>query len=740
MSPIARFQDAKCPAYTLAFCAALTTITFTLSGASHAQDDDESAPLEYTLEVVDEGTSEFEIEAEGFNVDAIETYDFKIKSTTLNQLLQRSPGVNVRQQGGMGSETTYSLAGMSGDSVRFFIDGVPMEYFGESYSANNIPPSLLSRVDIYKGVVPVELGTDSLAGAINLVTNPTGEETYLDLSQSIGSFDTYQTTVQGGIHDSESGYFARLDLFHNQSENDYEVWGDGVRYRDGFTWVEFTESNPAKRFNDDFETTNVKLDLGIQNQPWADEFSVGYVTSDLEKGLQHGASVLAVYGEVRIEEDFNFPYLIHRMSDWGWRGLSTNLFVGRSDKETLTEDLSDQDYDWSGNSIDSGPGELADFRPIYRTLVDETDILRLNSAFNLTDFHSLGINLTYTDATRYGRNPLPQDQAELERQGLTKTFLGFALESSWLQDTLTTNVFVKHYDYDASVNTDEYDTSDEDGLIGSQVLANRTEQSHLGGGFAAAYDWSDTLRLKLSIENAVRMPTAEEALGDGINYLPSPSLEPEKSTNLNLGFQKIYELDDSHSFQFDGTFVYRETTEQIVATLVSLQAPGFRYDNIDDVKTDGVELAMTYSYEDFLTISANATILDIRNDTPFNDITNRENILFGDRLPNIPYEFFNVSVSADFYDWFQSGSKINTYWNITHINEYFLHWPSLGDQGTKRTIPTQTSHDVGVSYTFPDESLSIAFDINNLFDEQVFDNWRLQKPGRALFLKVSYSY
>ncbi|MEM9605027.1 MAG: TonB-dependent receptor plug domain-containing protein [Pseudomonadota bacterium] len=696
-----------------------------------------------TLEVT--GTVEEsaeDIEAEGFNVDAIETYDIKEKSITINQVLEQSPGVNVRQSGGMGSETTYSMAGMSGDSVRFFVDGVPMEYFGDSYSANNIPPSLLSRIDIYKGVVPVDLGSDNLAGAINLVTNPGVDETYLDLSQSAGSFSTYQTTLQAGTQNPNTGLFGRFDLFHNQSENDYEVWGEGVRYLEGLQYIEFTEDNPAKRFNDDFTTTNAKLDLGYKDLDWADEISLGLISSDLDKGLQLGGGVTAVYGDVRIEEKVSFPYLIHRKSDWGWRGLNTNLFIGNTDKETFTNDTSRRRYDWSGNFIDSAPGEISDSRPLLRTLFEDSWTTRLNAAFDFNDYHRLGMNLNYTKLDRRGEDPLAEvwEQAQLAPQDVTKTFFGVALESYWLDDRLSTNVFTKYYDYEANVTTDEYDSDDPDDLIRSQVVTNTTRNGLAGFGFAAAYDASDTLKYKISIEDAARLPTAEEALGDGINYLPSPDLGPEKSLNLNLGIGKRFDLNDTDSLQFEATALYRDTEDMMVLQWVQLAAPPYRFQNLDNVVTQGLEASVVYSFRDFLTVSANATVLDIRNDTPFDSVNNRENLLYRDRLPNIPYELANLNISADFYDWFQPGSSTNLYWNTNYVHEYFLSWPSLGDADTKRVIPEQLSHDAGVSYTFPNERLSLAFDVTNLTDEQLFDNWRLQKPGRAFFLKVSYSY
>ncbi len=45
-----------------------------------------------------------------------------------------------------------------------------MDYLGTSLTLNNIPPSMIERIEVYKGVVPVHLGADALGGAVNIVT------------------------------------------------------------------------------------------------------------------------------------------------------------------------------------------------------------------------------------------------------------------------------------------------------------------------------------------------------------------------------------------------------------------------------------------------------------------------------------------------------------------------------------------------------------------------------------------
>lgn len=64
-----------------------------------------------------------------------------------------------------------TLNGFTGRNVKIFMDGVPMQGNSSSFQLNNIPVSLAERIEVYKGVVPVEFGGDAIGGAINIVTN-----------------------------------------------------------------------------------------------------------------------------------------------------------------------------------------------------------------------------------------------------------------------------------------------------------------------------------------------------------------------------------------------------------------------------------------------------------------------------------------------------------------------------------------------------------------------------------------
>lgn len=58
-----------------------------------------------------------------FAVNALDVKPIVNSLNNLNELVNRASGIKVRQEGGVGSDFDLSINGMSGNSVRYFIDG-----------------------------------------------------------------------------------------------------------------------------------------------------------------------------------------------------------------------------------------------------------------------------------------------------------------------------------------------------------------------------------------------------------------------------------------------------------------------------------------------------------------------------------------------------------------------------------------------------------------------------------------
>ena len=86
-------------------------------------------------EVVVEGKSEAtRVREQAYAVAAINARELAHRTVDMNQLITRTAGVRVRESGGLGSGFDYSINGMSGRAIRFFVDGVPLDRYGSGYS------------------------------------------------------------------------------------------------------------------------------------------------------------------------------------------------------------------------------------------------------------------------------------------------------------------------------------------------------------------------------------------------------------------------------------------------------------------------------------------------------------------------------------------------------------------------------------------------------------------------------
>ncbi len=145
------------------------------------------------VSVVSAGVSR--VKNSAYNAVAVDTRDMLNTTKTLSEALAKTPGLKLRESGGVGSDMNLMLDGFSGKHVKIFIDGVPQEGVGSSFGLNNIPVSFADRIEVYKVVVPVGFGTDAIGGVVNIVTNRKRRSWFLDASYSYGSFNTHKSYI-----------------------------------------------------------------------------------------------------------------------------------------------------------------------------------------------------------------------------------------------------------------------------------------------------------------------------------------------------------------------------------------------------------------------------------------------------------------------------------------------------------------------------------------------------------------
>lgn len=672
------------------------------------------------------------IREQAYSVSAISTQDLYNSSSDAQQVLNRVPGVRIQEDGGLGSDVNFNLNGFSGDQVKFFLDGIPMDHFGSALGLSNIPVNAIDRVEVYKGVVPVWLGTDALGGAVNIVTNQ--EKNFLDASYSIGSFNTQRASVNGAYTKPDSGFTFRGNINYNYSDNNYKVW---VPIRQNNNIVDTTE---VERFHDRYRSASARLEAGVVDKSYADQLLFGVLAATNDKQVQHGATMNSVFGGITRNSESFIPTLRYSKKDLFATGLDFSLYSAYNiTKSEINDTLRGVSYNWLGEATynpDSNDGEL---RRTSTTLDDKDLSTGMNLGYEINSHHSLAFNYTFSYYSREIFDEENPDRIENRfPKSLAKQVAGLAYKFDPVEKWSTT-LFGKFYTINA-VGSKQYDF----GLPTQRTDSFEAFQNSFGYGLASSYFLLPRLQLKVSYEHTYRMPTATEMFGDGLFVNPNPDLGPEQSDNINLGAGYNFTLKDQHFISLGSSFIYRNSRD-LIYQVVTVASPQTRFDNLSETRTVGVEGNINYEWGDFLRLGGNFTFQDITDqaDLVYNEsYTNtgyQKNFQKGFRLPNTPYLFGSGNAGFNFKNIGTKESQLNVLYRYNYVEQFFLSWAELGSRDSKKVIPSQSSHDLELSYSIGNGKYNVSFEVRNLTDERLYDKFFLQKPGRAFYLKFRYA-
>lgn len=261
-----------------------------------------------------------------------------------------------------------------------------------------------------------------------------------------------------------------------------------------------------------------------------------------------------------------------------------------------------------------------------------------------------------------------------------------------------------------------------------------TSDSDLGYGLAGSYKVLENLMLNASVEKAYRLPESDEILGDGLNISSTTLLRPESSLNVNIGFGLKLFQENKHKLNIDSNLFYRDVSDLI--QLYQYESSAFIYINFDEVLMKGIDGKIQYAFKDLLTFTQTVSYLNpiVKSDK---DEYGNDNITYDTTLPNTPLFQTNSEARFHFKNLIQKQSKSFAYANLNYTDEYYRYSDIIG-KFNKDKIPSQLVVNCGIGYTFPKENFALSFDANNLFNEQVFDNYAIQKPGRAFYIKATF--
>ena len=687
-------------------------------------------------EVVVTSTGVGRVKKSAFNAVAVDTKELHNSTKSLSEALNQLPGMKLRESGGVGSDMQLMLDGFSGKHVKVFIDGVPQEGAGTAFDLNNIPVNFAERIEVYKGVVPVGFGTDALGGVINIVTNKKRRNWFLDASYSYGSFNTHKSYVNFG-QTFKNGLMYEINAFQNYSDNDYYIdnyiteFGD-----DGIT--ESTDKKKiyhVKRFNDTFHNEAVIGKIGVMDKSWADRLVFSFNYSNFYKEIQTGVYQYVVFGQ-KHRKGYSFvPSVEYRKRNLLIEGLDVSATANYNHNITHNIDTASYKYNWLGDKKYTGtPGEQSHQN-------NESKNTNWNGTFTanyrIGEVHTFTLNHVISTFHRTTRSYISGSSKlsdfsipKKTRKNITGLSYRYMPSDKW-----NVSAFAKYYN-----QYNEGPVSQNSDGIGNYILLKKHLNS-LGYGAAGTYFIVKDLQAKLSYEKAYRLPTTDELFGDEDLEAGKADLKPERSDNFNLNLSYSYHI-GKHAIYVEGSLIYRDTKDYIKRGLSQVSNMSFGYyENHGRVKTKGYNISLRYNYSRWFNIGGTFNSMNARDEEKYRaGGTQQESLTYGQRIPNQPYLYANFDASLTWHDLFAKGNVLTLGYDGYYQHDFPLYWENLGDPTTKIRVPEQLSHNLSIGYSLKGGRYNLSFECRNLTNAKLYDNFSLQKAGRAFYGKIRVNF
>lgn len=703
----------------------------------------ESVTIPVTLEekryalqevVIEAKSSVQRINESAYNAIALDATVQHNSTANLSNMLNKVSGVRIRETGGVGSDMQVMLDGFSGKHVKVFIDGVPQEGVGGAFGLHNIPVNYAERIEVYKGVVPVEFGTDAIGGVINVVTKKGfNKKWHLDASYSYGSFNTHKSYLNFG-QTFNNGLTYEVNAFQNYSDNNYWVDTPVTEFLDnGGSLTNKNKPEHVQRFHDTYHNETVISKIGLVDKPWADRLLFGLTYSHVYAEQQNGVLQDIVFGGKYRKGHSLMPSFEYSKRNLLIKGLDVTATANYNKNISHNVDTTAYEYNWRGEKRLRRNGIRGEHIYQHTRSDDKNWSGTFTARYRVKDIHSFTLNSVFNSFTRSNRSMLvPDAQPEAIGRETQKSISGLSYQLM-PSEVWNASVFCKYYYQHVSGPVAVNSAQDQFERMTKNV-------NTAGYGMAGTYFVMPNLQAKLSYEKVYRLPNNTEMFGDNDLESGDLAIKPENSDNINVNIS-YSESFGMHGVYVEGGFIYRDIKDYIQRNITGLSGGkyGAAYVNHGKVLTKGYTLTARYNLSNWMSAGGNFTSINTRDNVKKSLNSDAPNMAYKSRMPNVPYLFANSD--ATFY-WHNLGKKGNVL-SFTYDNFYMKRFPlyseAFGSSESKSYVPTQFSHNIAISYSVSDGKYNVSFECQNIADEKLYDNFSLQKAGRAFYGKLRVS-
>ncbi len=644
-------------------------------------------------------------------VEVIELDPVLSKSGSVLDVVARVPGVNVRTDGGVGDPVNFVINGLDKKNIVLFKDGIPMSFYGHSFEPSHVSANMFERVEMYKGVLPLELGADALGGGINFITRKPKYRT-IDISLEAGSFNTQRLAFNTFLP-TKFGLYGSANLSYVLSDNDYEILKPKNKNDNVFN------KNMVKvpLVNNGINMYAGEYTIGVRNKKWEKDLHLSLINSWMYRRINRWHSYGNVFNtggsRYAFAKEKALTAVLAYKNKMFNNKLSVDVTAGYGKTNVIAKDTSLIQTDRFNHisTIEKKPERPDDYY-IYGenfgmdlTLDYTLKAFKGNVGVEILPNQKLKANHTYTSVARIGQDSIG-GRARSGYRGeegkiidvykfptlYLKSVSALGWEGKFFDKRLESILAYKHYRRRA-LGYGTFQSSP-----GNTEKVQKKSGKYNGWLAGLSYKPTDKWVFKLSYEHTFRVPDATEVYGNSMFIRSNLALKPEESKNFNFEFQyRNLKKEGKGSYMIGSNLFYRRT-EDIIA--MSTDLVWFFYVNAPvGIYVRGADIDFYYQPFNFFSLSGNATYMDRRmavaEPLPYKKADG--SIVMKDvsdeRLTDISPLLANLSLSFWKKDLFQKGSRL----------EFFWHWNYTHRYKAIMGAGTATTSDVGLFDDLPED-------------------------------------
>jgi len=522
---------------------------------------------------------------------------------TVGKALNVLPGITTTEGGGR-NEQMINVRGFDLRQVPVFVDGIPVYVSYDGYvDLGRFNTFDLAAIDVSKGFSSVLYGPNALGGAINLVSRKPTKELEGDvtaglyLNRNLAS-NGYHTDVNGG---GNHGTWYWQTGASYLDKNQYKLSGDFSPTR----W-----ENGGYRDNSYNRDKKINLKLGWTPQV-GDEYTVNYINQQGTKGTPVYAGTDAA--STTSARFWQWPY-------WDKESLYLISRTGIGDASYLKVRAY---YDKFKNSITNFTNTnytTLKATPFYQSWYDDY------SYGASTEF---GTKLSSDNTLKLAAH-IKEDIHREHNQGNPIQNFKDQTTSLGVEDTQR---LIDKLDLVSGISRDARDTKQAENYVSSKIVDfQKDNTSAWNPQVGLFYHVSTTNEVHATVSRKSRFPTIKDRYSYRMGTaIPNASLNPEKSTNYEIGASGLVAASTRLSaavFYYD----IQDMMQSVAITPVTLCGNAAttctQMQNIGKVQTKGAELGILNTLTEAIEIGANFTLLNRKNVTSpsiiLTDVPNRK--------------------------------------------------------------------------------------------------------------------